>query len=234
MRPGRVAVVPDRHGTGTNALLLSPPDAIGPGVRAGQLRASRRAGRRGPATTVAVEPLASLGARPRHAGRPRRSWPRRSSASPIGPRRRPTALEALGDRRRARRADEPARRAESRFEGLPEVEPGDAARGADRAARSRVRAPSSRPATSWPSRRRSSRRPRAGSRDLADGRARRTRQRAGRAAGQGPARSSSWCWARARTCVRAERGRADRRDAERAGSARTPASTRRTSRARSA
>ncbi len=25
-----MTVVPDRHGTGTNALLLSPPDAIGP------------------------------------------------------------------------------------------------------------------------------------------------------------------------------------------------------------
>lgn len=30
MAPGHVGVVPDRHGTGTNALLLSPPDAIGP------------------------------------------------------------------------------------------------------------------------------------------------------------------------------------------------------------
>jgi 2-phospho-L-lactate guanylyltransferase len=30
MEPGRVAVVPDRHGTGTNALLLAPADAIGP------------------------------------------------------------------------------------------------------------------------------------------------------------------------------------------------------------
>src|SRR5690242_5229640 len=27
---GRVGVVPDRHGEGTNALLLAPPDAIGP------------------------------------------------------------------------------------------------------------------------------------------------------------------------------------------------------------
>jgi 2-phospho-L-lactate/phosphoenolpyruvate guanylyltransferase len=30
MRRGRVTIVPDRHGTGTNALLMSPPDAIGP------------------------------------------------------------------------------------------------------------------------------------------------------------------------------------------------------------
>lgn len=30
MAPGRVGVVPDRHGTGTNGLLLAPADAIGP------------------------------------------------------------------------------------------------------------------------------------------------------------------------------------------------------------
>jgi 2-phospho-L-lactate guanylyltransferase len=30
MEPGKVGVVPDRHGTGTNGLLMAPPDAIGP------------------------------------------------------------------------------------------------------------------------------------------------------------------------------------------------------------
>lgn len=30
LQPGSVFVVPDRHGTGTNALILSPPNAIGP------------------------------------------------------------------------------------------------------------------------------------------------------------------------------------------------------------
>ena len=30
MEPGRVAVVPDRHGTGTNALVLVPPDCFEP------------------------------------------------------------------------------------------------------------------------------------------------------------------------------------------------------------
>jgi 2-phospho-L-lactate/phosphoenolpyruvate guanylyltransferase len=30
MEPGTVAVVPDRHGTGTNGLLMTPADAIGP------------------------------------------------------------------------------------------------------------------------------------------------------------------------------------------------------------
>jgi 2-phospho-L-lactate/phosphoenolpyruvate guanylyltransferase len=29
-RPGAVVIVPDRHGTGTNAVVLTPPDAIGP------------------------------------------------------------------------------------------------------------------------------------------------------------------------------------------------------------
>jgi 2-phospho-L-lactate guanylyltransferase len=59
MRPGRVAVVPDRHGTGTNALLLSPPDAIGPafgeGSRERHVERGRSAGHE-----VAVEELPSL------------------------------------------------------------------------------------------------------------------------------------------------------------------------------
>ena len=43
MNPGRVAVVPDRHGTGTNALLMSPPDAIAPAFGLGSRE--RHAGR---------------------------------------------------------------------------------------------------------------------------------------------------------------------------------------------
>jgi len=47
--PGSVGVVPDRHGTGTNGLILSPPDAItpafGPGSRDRHLELARRAGR---------------------------------------------------------------------------------------------------------------------------------------------------------------------------------------------
>jgi 2-phospho-L-lactate/phosphoenolpyruvate guanylyltransferase len=43
-----VGIVPDRHGTGTNALLLSPPDAIvpafGEGSRGRHVEAARRAG----------------------------------------------------------------------------------------------------------------------------------------------------------------------------------------------
>lgn len=48
MRPGRVAVVPDRHGTGTNALVMAPADAIGPafgeGSRERHLDRATRAG----------------------------------------------------------------------------------------------------------------------------------------------------------------------------------------------
>ena len=44
---GGVVIVPDRHGTGTNALVLSPPDAIEPELRAWELRAPRGGGRGG-------------------------------------------------------------------------------------------------------------------------------------------------------------------------------------------
>jgi 2-phospho-L-lactate guanylyltransferase len=60
MREGRVAVVPDRHGSGTNALLLAPADAIGPAFGPGSLaRHVERVGRAGYET--AIEPLESLG-----------------------------------------------------------------------------------------------------------------------------------------------------------------------------
>jgi len=59
MRPGRVAVVPDHHGTGTNALLLCPADAIGPafgeGSRARHAERAERAGHE-----AAIEELDSL------------------------------------------------------------------------------------------------------------------------------------------------------------------------------
>ncbi|HEX7245221.1 MAG TPA: 2-phospho-L-lactate guanylyltransferase [Solirubrobacterales bacterium] len=55
-----VTVVPDRHGTGTNALALAPPSAIAPsfgeGSRARHVAAARAAG-----TPYAVEELPSLG-----------------------------------------------------------------------------------------------------------------------------------------------------------------------------
>jgi 2-phospho-L-lactate guanylyltransferase len=59
MRAGRVAVIPDRHGTGTNGLLLSPPDAIGPAFGPGSReRHTDLAERRG--MEVAIEELGSL------------------------------------------------------------------------------------------------------------------------------------------------------------------------------
>jgi 2-phospho-L-lactate guanylyltransferase len=57
--PGRVTVVPDRHGTGTNALVLSPPDAISPAFGPGSCeRHVERAEQRG--LRVAIEKLESL------------------------------------------------------------------------------------------------------------------------------------------------------------------------------
>jgi 2-phospho-L-lactate guanylyltransferase len=59
MTPQRVAIVPDRHGSGTNALLLSPAGAIGPAFGEGSMqRHSDRAERAG--YEVVVERLESL------------------------------------------------------------------------------------------------------------------------------------------------------------------------------
>jgi 2-phospho-L-lactate guanylyltransferase len=56
MAEGVVAVIPDRHGSGTNGLLLSPPDAIapafGPGSRERHLRLAAEAGRAGRVAAV--------------------------------------------------------------------------------------------------------------------------------------------------------------------------------------
>jgi 2-phospho-L-lactate guanylyltransferase len=60
MEDGAVTVVPDRHGTGTNALLLAPPDAIGPAFGPGSCaRHAERARRLG--HRLEIEPLDSLG-----------------------------------------------------------------------------------------------------------------------------------------------------------------------------
>ena len=55
-------IVPDRHGTGTNALLLTPPDALDAVVRPGQLPAPRRErpGRAGPPHEVVEVPSLAL------------------------------------------------------------------------------------------------------------------------------------------------------------------------------
>jgi 2-phospho-L-lactate guanylyltransferase len=54
-----VVVVPDRHGEGTNALLLSPPDAIDPSFGPGS-RMRHVAGARAAGVTCAVEYLPTL------------------------------------------------------------------------------------------------------------------------------------------------------------------------------
>lgn len=59
MTPGRVAVIPDRHGTGTNGLLMAPAGAIGPAFGEGSReRHADRAERAGYA--VASEEIPSL------------------------------------------------------------------------------------------------------------------------------------------------------------------------------
>jgi 2-phospho-L-lactate guanylyltransferase len=55
-----VGIVPDRHGTGTNALVLSPPNAIVPAFGEGS-RERHVAAARAAAIPFAVEPLPSLG-----------------------------------------------------------------------------------------------------------------------------------------------------------------------------
>ena len=59
MASGTVVVIPDRHGSGTNGLLLAPPDAIrpgfGPGSRERHEERARAAGHE-----VSVQPLESL------------------------------------------------------------------------------------------------------------------------------------------------------------------------------
>jgi len=56
-----VVVVPDRHGEGTNALLLTPPGAIAPSFGPGSLeRHVRAAGAAGMAYTVARIPSLML------------------------------------------------------------------------------------------------------------------------------------------------------------------------------
>ncbi len=57
--PPAVTIVPDRHGTGTNALLLDPPDAIVPSFGPGSFERHRLAVEAAGATML-VEPVRSL------------------------------------------------------------------------------------------------------------------------------------------------------------------------------
>jgi 2-phospho-L-lactate/phosphoenolpyruvate guanylyltransferase len=59
-QPPYVVIVPDRHGSGTNALLLSPPGVVGPSFGVGSF--ARHAARaRAAGATVKVSELPSLG-----------------------------------------------------------------------------------------------------------------------------------------------------------------------------
>ncbi len=58
-RAESLVIVPDRHGTGTNGLLMSPPDAIDPSFGPDSL-ARHEAAARAAALDYAVEPLPSL------------------------------------------------------------------------------------------------------------------------------------------------------------------------------
>ena len=110
-----MVIVPDRHGAGTNALLLSPPDAIEPSFGPGSFaRHAARAREAGVAARVAALPslgldvdtpddLAAL--RSALATRPRRRAPHARAARDPAARAGVIALEALP--------------------GLPEVRPGD-------------------------------------------------------------------------------------------------------------
>lgn len=59
--PPSVLIVPDRHGTGTNALLLTPPDALAPSFGPGSCRRhATLAGERGAAAEVVQIPSLAL------------------------------------------------------------------------------------------------------------------------------------------------------------------------------
>ena len=55
-----VVIVPDRHGTGTNGLLLTPPDAIAPELRARTAASATARWRAPPAWRCRMERVASL------------------------------------------------------------------------------------------------------------------------------------------------------------------------------
>jgi 2-phospho-L-lactate guanylyltransferase len=57
--PRAVSIVPDRHGTGTNALVLSPPDAIAPSFGPGSLK-RHMAGAEAAGVPSAVEKIPTL------------------------------------------------------------------------------------------------------------------------------------------------------------------------------
>ena len=107
-----VGIVPDRHGTGTNALLLSPPGAIVPAFGEGSRDRHVEAARAG------RDPLRDRGAaldrtRPRHPGRRDRADPRAGDAAEA----RAPHRQGAGDMSAELRV--------LPVEGMPEVREGD-------------------------------------------------------------------------------------------------------------
>ena len=208
-RPRAALIVPDRHGTGTNALVLSPPDAFapafGPDSCARHVSRARAAGisfalerieslaidldtpedMRGPARPAAAGPRAGPADRqgPLGAGRPARAGGRLSRALGSSRAADPAARGAAGDAR-GRRPRAPGRRG----------------------------GPSLATTRSWSSPRRSSRRRRGRLRRLAEVEpSERARELAERA-GQGPGAGRAGARGEPRGDSR-RAGRADHRDA---------------------
>ena len=122
LAPPAVTIVPDRHGTGTNALLLAPPDAIAPAFGAGIVRAPRgrrRGGRgdRGGSRAGVAAP------RRGHLGRPG-GVARRARARAAAPRTR-APMHVLDRASRGRSPVGVSRVSAAPLGGLPEVGPDD-------------------------------------------------------------------------------------------------------------
>ena len=112
--------MPDRHGTGTNALLLTPPDVIAPSFGAGSRERHERLAREAGADVRVAERRRRC-ARRRHRRRPRGARTRASpSAAASGAAAHARRAEPL--RRGARRRRTPrSTRHRRRSPGLPEV-----------------------------------------------------------------------------------------------------------------
>ncbi len=156
-RPEPLVIVPDRHGTGTNGLLLAPVDAFEPSLRAGQPRPPR-GGRAGHGPAVGGRPPALAGPGRGHARGPgghhgparRRARDPGGAAAPVaaGVSVTATALEGVPEVRAGRRpgrrcwpprpefaagdilvvAHKVVSKAEGRVRDLAAVEPGERAR----------------------------------------------------------------------------------------------------------
>ena len=187
------SIIPDRHGTGTNGLLLSPARRDRAQLRPRQLRAPSRAGARRRARLPDRAPRVAA-ARHRH-------------GDDLDVLRERLSSEQRGHRAPARcsglATDAVASLSARSLSGLPEVRRGDDLAALISRGRATGRCTTAR---SWRSRTRSSPRPRARWSTLSDGDARRARARAGRGAGQGRARGAG----RARS-VRRDPARGERR-----------------------